>query len=134
VHGILERDAVFGTDKLASGTLDFGQGWSTFTCSTQLAPYQRIHIFGEDGRVEIEVPGNAPPDRPCKMWHQRGEAIEKIVFDICDQYTLQCDAMARCILDDTPVPTPLSDAVANMRVVEAVVESAETATWVRIKP
>ena len=134
VHGILDRDTVFGTDKLASGTLDFGQGWATFTCSTQLAPYQRIHMFGEEGRVEIEIPCNAPPDRPCKMWHQRGEVIEEIVLDTCNQYTLQGDAMARAILDDTPVPTPISDAVANMRVIEAVVHSAETATWIPIKP
>jgi predicted dehydrogenase len=135
VHGILDRDTVFGTDKLASGTLDFGQGWASFTCSTQLAPYQRIQIFGAEGRVEIEIPCNAPPDRPCKMWYQRGketEQIEDIAFDICDQYTLQGDAMARAILSDTPVPTPLSDAVANMRVVEAVVQSAETEAWVSI--
>ena len=31
---------------------------------TQLAPYQRVHIFGTTGRVEIEIPFNAPPDRP----------------------------------------------------------------------
>ncbi len=134
VHGILDRDTVFGTDKLASGTLDFGQGWATFTCSTQLVPYQRIHMFGEEGRVEIEIPCNAPPDRPCKMWHQRGEVIEEIVLDTCNQYTLQGDAMARAILDDTPVSTPISDAVANMRVIEAVVLSAETARWIPIKP
>jgi len=134
VHGILDRDTVFGTDKLASGTLDFGQGWATFTCSTQLVPYQRIHMFGEEGRVEIEIPCNAPPDRPCKMWHQRGEVIEEIVLDTCNQYTLQGDAMARAILDDTPVQTPISDAVANMRVIEAVVLSAETARWIPIKP
>jgi hypothetical protein len=33
------------------------------------------------------------------------------------------------VLDDTEVPTPIEDAVANMRVIEAVVRSAESGTW-----
>jgi predicted dehydrogenase len=95
-----------------------------------LAPYQRVNIFGDSGRIEIEVPFNAPPDRPCKIWHQHAGGIEEIVFDVCDQYTLQGDALARAILDDTPVPTPIEDAVANMAVIEALLRSSKNGTWV----
>lgn len=130
VLGVVEYDPQFKTDRLASGILDFGRGTATFTCSTQLSSYQRAHIFGTAGRVEIEIPFNAPPDRPCRMWHQRGNAVEEIVLDICDQYTIQGDLFARAILDDTPVPTPLGDAVANMRVIEAVVASGRESAWV----
>jgi predicted dehydrogenase len=130
VLGIIDYDPRFNTDRLTSGILDFGRGTSTFTCSTQLSPYQRVNIFGTEGRIEIEIPFNAPPDRPCKMWHQRGNTIEEIVFDICDQYTLQGDLFAQAILNDTPVPTPLEDAVANMRVIEAIVRSAKDEVWV----
>ncbi len=130
VVGIVEFDPVFQTDRLASGILDFGRGTSTFTCSTQLVSYQRVNIFGLEGRVEIEIPFNAPPDRPCKMWHQRGEEIEEIVLDICDQYAIQGDLFSRAILDDSRVPTPLEDAVANMEVIEAMFRSAELGTWV----
>ena len=126
VFGAVEVDPRFQTDRLASGVLDFGAGTSTFTCSTQLAPYQRVHIFGTEGRVEIEIPFNAPPDVPCKMWHQRGEAIDEIQFDVCDQYGIQGDLFARAILNDAAVPTPIEDAVANMRVIEAVFRSAES--------
>jgi predicted dehydrogenase len=129
VSGIVEYDPQFKTDRLASGMLDFGSGTATFTCSTQLANYQRVHIFGDKGRIEIEIPFNAPPDRPCKIWHQHDGTTDEIVFDICDQYTLQGDAMARAILDDTPVPTPIEDAVANMAVIEAIVRSAKSGTW-----
>ncbi|MEP7199434.1 MAG: Gfo/Idh/MocA family oxidoreductase, partial [Chloroflexota bacterium] len=121
VCGIVEYDPTFKTDRLASGLMDFGNGTATFTCGMQLASYQRVHIFGTEGRVEIEIPFNAPPDRPCKMWHQRGGKIKEIVLKVCDQYTIQGDLFARAILDDTPVPTPLTDAVANMRVLEAIV-------------
>jgi predicted dehydrogenase len=130
VLGIIDYDPHFNTDRLTSGILDFGRGTSTFTCSTQLSPYQRVNIFGTEGRIEIEIPFNAPPDRPCKMWHQRGDTIEEFAFDICDQYTLQGDLFAQAIINNTPVPTPLEDAVANMRVIEAIVRSAKDGTWV----
>ena len=131
VMGVAEMDPAFGVDRLASAILDFGRGTATFTCSTQLTPYQRVNIFGTDGRVEIEIPFNAPPDRPCRMWHQRGAEISETVLDVCDQYTLQCDAFAQAVLNDQPVPTPLEDAVANMRVIESVKTSAVQGVWVQ---
>ena len=131
VFGFAEFDPRFGTDRMASVILDFGSGTSTFTCSTQLAPYQRVHILGTEGRVEIEIPFNAPRDRACRMWHQRRDEIEEIRLDICDQYSIQGDLFARAILDDTAVPTPIEDAVANMRVIEAVMRSSESGSWAR---
>jgi predicted dehydrogenase len=130
IIGHVELDPVLKTDRLASGILDFSTGTSTFTCSTQLAPYQRVHIAGTAGRLEIEIPFNAPPDKPCKLWLQTDEDIKEIVFEICDQYTLQCDEFSFSILNDLPVPTPLEDAVANMRIIEAIVASAEKGTWI----
>ena len=130
VYGLMEYDPRLGVDRLTSAILDFGQGTSTFTCSTQLAPYQRVNIFGTQGRIEIEIPVNAPPDQPCKLWRQTRDQIEEISFPVCDQYTIQGDLFARAILEDTDVPTPLEDAVANMKVIEAVVESAKKRSWI----
>jgi predicted dehydrogenase len=126
----VEYDPHFNTDRLSSGILDFGRGTATFTCSTQLVPYQRVNIFGTTGRIEIEIPFNAPPDQPCKIWYQNGDEIEEILFDICDQYTLQGDQFSQAILDNTNVPTPIEDAVANMKVIEAVIRSSKSGTWV----
>jgi len=130
VLGIVDYDARFKTDRLASGVLDFGWGSATFTCSTQLTYYQRVNIFGTEGRVEIEIPFNAPNDRPCKMWHQHGGEIEEIVLEVCDQYTIQGDLFSQAVLNDSEVPTPLEDAVNNMRVIEALLRSAESGTWI----
>jgi len=132
VCGLVEYDPQFATDRLSSGMLEFADGSSLFTCSTQLAPFQRVNILGTEGRVEIEIPFNAPTDRPCRMWHQRGAEVQEITLDICNQYTLQGELFARAILDDTPVPTPIEDAVANMRVIEALVDSGKSRTWVPI--
>ena len=88
VLGKLEYDPEFRTDRLCSGILDFGEGTSSFTCSTQLTPYQRVNIFGMEGRIEIEIPFNALPDVPCRMLHQNGDHLDEIVLEICDQYTI----------------------------------------------
>ena len=133
VCAIVENDPDFGVDRLASGVMDFASasspGTATFTCSMQLCPFQRVHIFGTEGRVEIEIPFNAPPDRPCRLWHQTSAGVEEMLLPVRDQYTLQGDLFARAILNDSPVPTPIEDAVHNMRVIEAMFGSAASGAW-----
>jgi len=129
VIGKIEFDPEFKTDRICSGILDFGKGTSTFTCSTQLVPYQRVNIFGSKGRIEIEIPFNAPPDQPCRIQHQYNDKIKEIELEICNQYTLQGDLFSLAILNNEKVPTPLEDAVANMKVLEAVVQSADKESW-----
>jgi predicted dehydrogenase len=118
--GVSDVDPRFGTDRLTTAILDFGGGVGTFTCSTQLAPHQRVEILGADGRIDIDVPFNAPPDRPSRLWLTRGGNREEVIFDPCNQYTIQGDRFSLAVLHDTPVPTPIADAVANMRVIDAI--------------
>jgi predicted dehydrogenase len=132
VCGLVEYDPTLNVDRLASGMMQFADGTATFTCSTQLSSYQRVNIFGTTGRIEIEIPFNAPPDKPCKMWHTRSGTTQEIIFPVCDQYTIQGDLFSLAILNDTAVPTPMSDAVANMRVIEAIVASDKQGGWVRL--
>lgn len=132
VCGLVEYDPTLKVDRLASGMMQFADGTATFTCSTQLSSYQRVNIFGTTGRIEIEIPFNAPPDKPCKMWHTRAGTTQEIVFPICDQYTVQGDLFSLAILNDTAVPTPMTDAVANMRVIEAIIASDTQGGWVRL--
>lgn len=130
VLGLVEFDPVFKTDRLASALLDFGSGTSSFTCSTQLTPYQRVNIFGTQGRIEIEIPFNAPANQSTRLFFQRGDESEEIHLEACDQYTIQGDLFSQAILNGTEVPTPLGDALANMRVIEAVFRSSQNGTWV----
>jgi predicted dehydrogenase len=131
VLGHMEFDARFGTDRLTSAILDFDGGSGTFTCATQLTRHQRVNIVGAHGRIEIEIPFNAPSDRACRMHLQRGDETEEITFEPCNQYTLQADRFALAVLNDSPVPTPLDDAVRNMCVIDAVATSARTGSWVQ---
>ena len=125
VIGLLERDARFGTDRLTSMLLDFGRAHAVATCSTQMVPYQSVQILGSSGRVEIEIPFNAPNDRPCRVF-LNGETIET---ETCDQYALQADRFSEAIRTGAPAPYPLEDSVRNMAVIEAVFRSGSSGRW-----
>ncbi|MGI6456378.1 MAG: Gfo/Idh/MocA family protein [bacterium] len=132
VCGLIDFDPRFKTDRMATGIMEFEQGTSSFVCSTQLVGHQRVNLVGTEGRVEIEIPFNAPPDRPCRIWHQQGQEVREILLEVCDQYTIQGDLFSRAILDDTEVPTPIEDSVQNMKVIEAFFRSAQQNGWVQL--
>ena len=129
----IDRDPQMGIDRLTSAILEFPAGQAIFTCSTQLIPYQRVHFLGTRGRIELEIPFNAPPDRPTRLFiDSTGDLFgqpEVETFPTCDQYTLQGDAFSKAILDDTEVPVPLEDAIGNMAVIEAIFSSARSGQW-----
>lgn len=134
VLGLIDRDPEMRIDRLTSAILDFPSGHAVFTCSTQLTPFQRIHFLGTQGRIEIEIPFNAPNDRPCRIFIGEGkdplgnEVITES-FDICDQYTIQGDAFSRAIREDGEVPVSLSEGIKNMAVIEAIFRSADSGKW-----
>ena len=129
VIGVMQVDPRFGTDSQTSAMLDFDGRTATFACSTQMTPYQRVQILGSRGRIEIEIPFNAPADRPCRLWLEREGRTEEIQFPICNQYTIQADLFAESGLDGKPVPTPLADGVANMRMIDRIVTGARERAW-----
>jgi predicted dehydrogenase len=129
VLGIAEFDPVFKVDILASGIMEFERGTATFTCATQLVPFQRVLIYGTEGYVEIEIPFNAPPNGSHRLWHHRRGHTETVEVGGHDQYTIQGDLFSRAVLEDTDVPTPLTDAVANMRVIDSLFRSAAASRW-----
>lgn len=127
VRSVVHRDADMGIDTLVSALLEFSDGrQSGFTCSTRAEPDQRVSIVGTEGRIEVEIPFNIPPDIETRIAVIAGgsppedPATEKITFPAADQYTIQAQLFAASILDDRPVPVDPVDAVANMAVIEAI--------------
>ena len=136
VATLIDRDPKMRTDRLSSAMLDFPTGQAVFTCSTQVAPYQRAQVLGTRGRVEVVVPVNAPPDRPVRLLVDSGADLlggsAKIEeFPICDQYRIQGDAFSMAVRGEGEVPTPLEDSIRNMAVIEALFRSAREHAWVR---
>ena len=134
VLGLIERDPESGTDVLTSAVLDFPNGHSTFTCSTRLAPYQRMIFIGTEGRIEVLIPFNAPNDRPLQIVFDDGSDLtgtsaETIEVPVCDQYEIQGSLFSQAIRENREQPIPLEDAINNMAVIDAVFRSAKTGQW-----
>jgi predicted dehydrogenase len=133
VIGLMEYDPEMEIDRLTSGILEFSSVQSSFVCSTQLVPHQTMGFFGTKGRIEIEIPFNAPPDRPCRIWIDDGDLFgrNRIMeeFPLCDQYTVQGDLFSRAVRGDGEPPVSLEDSVKNMAVIDAIVRSAEGGQW-----
>jgi predicted dehydrogenase len=134
VLALVDRDPKLGTDRRSSALLDFAPGECVFSCSTQAVPFQAIQIFGTKARIEIDIPFNAPPDRPCNIHIDTGKDLfgggrRTEQFAICDQYTIQGDEFSKAILEKRPVPVTLEDALGNMAVIDALFRSAESGRW-----
>lgn len=135
VIGCMERDPSFKTDRLTSGILEFPRGQCIFTCSTQMVNYQRMQFLGTEGRVDVEIPFNAPPDKPCRIFIDNGKDLyagaSQMVetFPICNQYTIQADLFSKAIRENSEQPNTLEDSLHNMAVIDALFRSAKSGKW-----
>jgi len=132
--GVTLEDPEMRTDIVTSAVLDFAAGQSVFTCSTQAVPYQRVQIFGTAGRIEVEIPFNAPPDRPCRIFVDPGTDLsartaEIVEFPVCNQYAIQGDLFSKSVREGTQLPVPLEGSVQNMAVIDAVFRSGKSGRW-----
>jgi len=127
----LKRDGAFKTDIYASAVLDFGDGRaSTFTVSTQLYPWQRVRAIGTEGTLAVEVPFNMYGDYPGKIHVSTGIGARTVQTECIDQYLLEFESFAEAVADKRKeAPTPFSDAVANMAVIDALYASAKSGKW-----
>jgi len=134
VMGSLQHDPRFGVDRLVSALLEFPDGHASFTCSTQLTPHQSFDIVGTRGRIGIELPWSMPHDRPSRLLiettsHPGDGRLDEVWSPACDQWGVQCDLFAESIECGAPAPVPIEDAVANMRIIDAVARSSRSQRW-----
>ena len=129
---LVDRDSNFRTDRTTSGILDFGGGRHlTFTVSTQSTPYQRVQIVGTRGRIEIQIPFNAPQGESARIFLDDGSSldgssIKTETLPPCDQYTLEGEAFSRAIRGEIALPYGIDDAITNLRVSDALFRSERT--------
>ena len=133
----IDRDPAFKTDRTTSGLLDFGAGCQlAFTVCTQAARYQRVHLVGTDGRIEIEIPFNAPPAQACRYWIDSANALDgsglrAVTLPLADQYQLQVEAFSNAVRSELPDARGLDDAVATMRIIDALFASEASGRFER---
>jgi predicted dehydrogenase len=135
VIGLIDRDPELRVDRIASALMRFSAGrQATFTCAMQLAHYQRMQLHGTSGRIEVQIPFNAPNDRSTRIFVDDGRELgdrsaEAIEFPVVDQYTLQGDAFSAAIRGERDVPVSVEDAIGNMAVIDAIFRSADSGRW-----
>jgi predicted dehydrogenase len=138
VVSLVERDEKFGTDRLASVMMDFGGGRQlNFTCSTQAVGHQRVQVLGTKAKLELIIPYNAPPDERTAITIDAGGPFDgslarREILPACDQYTEQAEAFAQAVLGNTTLPWGIEDAIASMKVLDAIFESEKTGAWARV--
>lgn len=135
VVALIDRDPALGVDRMSSALVDFGAGRQlAFTVSTQAVPFQRLQALGSKGRIEIEIPFNAPPDQPTRIFVDDGSipgdrSARTIELPVVDQYQLQGEAFSRTLRGVEPLAYGVEDAIQNMRILDALVRSEKSAAW-----
>jgi predicted dehydrogenase len=132
---LVDRDPAFGTDRLTSALLDFGSGRHLdFTVSTQCVPFQRTQLCGSKGRIEIQIPVNAPQGAKTLLFMDDGSSLDGSsvrteTLPESDQYQLQAETFSRAIRGEIPLPYGVEDAVWNMRAIDALFRSEKSGRW-----
>ena len=135
---LIDRDPAFRTDRLTSAMVDFGSGRHLdFTVSTQCAPYQRVHLCGTKGRIEIQIPVNAPQGAKTSLFIDDGSSlagarIRTETLPESDQYMLQGEVFSRAVRGEIALPYGIDDAVRGMRVIDALLRSEASRCWEQV--
>jgi predicted dehydrogenase len=135
VAATIDYDPKFKTDRLVGGLADFGKGRHlSFTASTQLAPFQRVQIMGTKGRIEVEIPFNAPPDKPNRIFVQGDQMNvgEWVSLPVTDQYMLQAEAFGRVVRKKEKLVWGVEDAIQNMKIIDAFFKAGRSGKWEKV--
>jgi predicted dehydrogenase len=132
VISLVHRDPELKTDILSTGILDFESGRSMFTVGTQSFPWQRVQALGSGGELTVVLPFNAYPDGPVQLTVNTGVGTRQVYSTATDQYVEMFEAFSRAIREGGSAPTPPEDAVANMKVLDALFRSEKSGAWEKV--
>lgn len=130
VLGQITPYAGYEVDCFVSGIMEFADGNATFTASTKSEAEQFVEVHGEQGSILIPLPFNPIADTITHIVLKRDGQREEIVQQPSDHYRNMADAFAQSVQEKTAVPTPLADAQANMKIIDAIFASAANNQWV----
>jgi predicted dehydrogenase len=114
--------------------LDYPAGLASFTCSTELAVQQHMAFFGSHGRIELSDPFAQAPDREAQIliggdrgiWDPAVESHES--FAPTNMYINQAEEFCQAV-ERGKLEFPLEDALANMRILDALFRSGNSGAW-----
>lgn len=123
-----------GVDMMASGLVEFPDDVSLlFDCGMWANFRNTLEIVGTKGRIEIPHAFLTADEQQSAYFLHDDSGVKEMQAAYLDSYALQADAMAQAIYGEQPLPFPLEDSVANMKVLEACLKSAELKARVAIQ-
>ena len=90
--------------------------------------------MGTKGRIEIEIPFNAPPDKPNRLFVQGMQMNEGTwhSMPVSDQYQLQAENFGRIIRKKEKPVYGVEDAITSMRILDALSKSGKSGKFEKI--
>jgi predicted dehydrogenase len=132
VHALFseEHDHV---DMMASGILEFNRGVAlTFDCGMWADFRNTLEVLGTEGRIEVPSAFVVNQDERDNFFVYTRDGRREVEVPRLNQYALQADALGRSIRNGEPLPFPATDAVLNMKVLNACLTSARERRRVEI--
>ena len=119
-----------GVDLRFAATLRFGGGvLGLFDCALDVEPRQVLEAVGSDGSILVRRPFTANVER---VEVRRGGELELLEIESVDRYALQLDNFARAIRGTEPPLLEAKESIAQARVLDALLRSAESDQPVRL--
>lgn len=124
-----------GLDIMVSATLRFAQGSGHLTIATTLKRGRRVHILGTKGSIEVLNPVHSPGGTAHLLAALAGDDGDpkEMQFPIGLQYGLQLEEFADAVRQNRQPKVPLSSALGNARVIDAIRASASAdGIWISL--
>lgn len=119
-------------DMSASGLLAFSGGVAlSFECGMWAYNRSYFEVTGTKGRIELPHMFGWRENPQIIVDTDRHKREEKL--NCVNHYILQSDAFARAVFGEEPLPFPASDALRDMRAVDACLRSAREGVRVEIR-
>jgi len=114
-----------GVDEQMAGSLLFENGLlAHFDCALTMERTEVYHAMGTDGHIRVLdafLPGT---DDAFIEQFEGQDNLTTLAMEGANEYQLMVEHFADCVLNDSPVRYSAEEAALNMRVIEALYESA----------
>lgn len=118
-------------DMMAAGLIEFeGDVALQFDCAMWSAFRNPLEVLGSEGIIEVPSAFITPTEESSHFYINKSGERNKVSVPFLNAYALQADAFAQAVLQGTPLPFDATDAICNMKIIDACLASATEKTRV----
>ncbi|URN95057.1 MAG: Gfo/Idh/MocA family oxidoreductase [Candidatus Pristimantibacillus lignocellulolyticus] len=120
-------------DMMAAGLIEFeGDVSLQFDCAMWSAFRNPLEVLGSEGIIEVPSAFVTPTEESGHFYVTKSGEKNKVSVPFLNAYSLQADALAQAVLQGKPLPFDATDAVHNMKIIDACIASARGKTRVEL--